>query len=106
MLRRNILFCNATNLVQSADGRWIHELGVKRMLRILILICSTEVSPQDCQRETALDIISGPQVASIMTCGVQGQALAASTAAIGRRPDEYMKIRCEHLPDERAAQKL
>lgn len=76
------------------------------MLRILILICSTEVSPQDCQRETALDVISGPQVASVITCGLQGQALAASTAAIGRRPDEYMKIRCERLPNERAAQKL
>ena len=93
-------------MVQSACGRQIHWLGVKSMLRILILICSTEVSPQDCQRETALDIISGPQVTSIMTCGVQGQAIVASTAAIGRRPDEYMKIRCEHLPDERSAQKF
>lgn len=76
------------------------------MLRILILICSTEVSPQDCQRETALDIISGPHVASVMTCALQGQALVAGTAAIGRRPDEYMKIRCEHLPDERSAQRF
>lgn len=106
MMRRNISFCNATNLVQSGGGRQIHGLGVTCMLRILILICSAEVSPQDCQRETALDIISGPQVANIMTCGFQGQALAASTATIGRRPGEYIKIRCERLPDERSAQKF
>jgi len=73
------------------------------MLRILILVCSTNVSPQDCQRETALDIISGPQVANVMTCGLQGQALAASTAMVGKRPNEYLKIRCEHLKPETTA---
>lgn len=74
------------------------------MLHVLILICSMDVSPPDCQRETALDIISGPHVANVMTCGFQGQALVASTSAIGRHPNEYMKIRCEHVKDERSAQ--
>lgn len=73
------------------------------MLRILILICSSQVSPQDCQRETALDLISGPQVSSVFSCGMQGQAVLASTANIGRRPDEYVKIRCEHIPDPEVA---
>ena len=67
------------------------------MLRILILICSADVSPPDCQRETALDLISGPEVVSVFSCAMQGQAVLASTANIGRRGNEYVKIRCEHL---------
>jgi hypothetical protein len=76
------------------------------MLRILILICSSQVSPQDCQRETALDLISGPQVNSVFSCAMQGQAVLASTANIGRRPNEYVKIGCEHLEGPDTSQQL
>jgi hypothetical protein len=65
------------------------------MLHIVVLICSASVPPHDCTRHTALDIISGPNVASAFSCGIQAQTLVAKTAAIGRNAGEYMKIICE-----------
>jgi hypothetical protein len=69
------------------------------MLQILILICSTNLSPADCQMETAIDVIHGPKTASVMGCGLEAQALLAKTTVL-RRPDEYAKIRCR--PPQRA----
>lgn len=63
------------------------------MLQILILICSTNLSPADCQMETALDVIHGPKAASITGCGLEAQALLARTTLL-RGPDEYAKIKC------------
>jgi hypothetical protein len=65
------------------------------MFHIVILICASSLAPQDCDRHTALDIISGPNVVSVLSCGMQAQALVANTAAIGRAEGEYMKIICE-----------
>jgi hypothetical protein len=76
------------------------------MLQIMILVCSVNVSPVDCQTETALDIISGPQTASAISCGMQGQALIASTSFARQRPGEYVKIKCTHLKDTKMAQKI
>jgi hypothetical protein len=69
------------------------------MLQVLILICSTNISPADCQTETALDIVHGPKIASIMGCGLEAQALLAKTTLL-RSPNEYAKINCR--PRERA----
>jgi hypothetical protein len=64
-------------------------------LKVMILICSANLSPADCQTDTAFDVISGPEVSSLVACGLQGQSQLAATT-IGRiRPDEYVKIRCE-----------
>jgi hypothetical protein len=63
------------------------------MFKIMILICTINLAPQDCQTETAMDIIAGPTVSSELSCALSGQALLASTAL---RPDgrEYAKILC------------
>ncbi len=63
------------------------------MLQVMILICSQNVSMVDCQMETALDIINGPQTASVMACGMQSQALLAQGTLL-RHEGEYAKIRC------------
>ena len=73
------------------------------MLQIMILVCSVNLAPADCQLETALDIISGPQVASVISCGLHGQALIAATSVARRGPGEYIKIRCSRVV--RTAQK-
>ena len=75
------------------------------MLQIVILVCATSLSPQDCQRDTALDVISGPQAAGVTGCGLLGQATMAETG-LGRRSDEYIKIRCEPLRPATLAAKL
>jgi hypothetical protein len=67
------------------------------MLQILILICSTNLSPADCQTETALDVIHGPRTASAIGCGFEAQALLARTTIL-RGPGEYAKIKC-HPPE-------
>lgn len=67
------------------------------MLQILILLCSTQLSPAACQADTATSVISGPQVASVMACGLQGQVMLAQTAALGRAPGEYIKVTCAHV---------
>lgn len=64
------------------------------MLQIVILVCSTAVQPAECKPETALDIISGPKVAAVGECLLVGQTTYAATS-LRRRPDEYIKIRCE-----------
>jgi hypothetical protein len=67
------------------------------MLKMLILICSASTSPADCQVDTALDIIHGPQVASVFECGMASQVMAAQTSLLRRGPGEYMKVRCSPL---------
>jgi hypothetical protein len=74
------------------------------MLQIMILVCSVNLSPADCQIETALDVISGPQTQSVVSCGLQGQALIAATSIARRGPDEYIKIKCSRVV--KTAQKL
>ena len=34
------------------------------MLQIVILICSTSLSPADCQKASALDVVVGPQASN------------------------------------------
>jgi len=74
------------------------------MLQIVILVCSVSLKPADCRRDTAMDVLSGPKVASIGECALVGQATMASTS-LGKRPDEYIKIRCEPRDGLRTASK-
>lgn len=74
------------------------------MLQVLILVCSVSVSPSECRPETALDVISGPDAGSLMSCMLGSQAMLARTAQIGQRPNEYVKIRCS--PPRQMAQKI
>jgi hypothetical protein len=67
------------------------------MLKMLILVCSTSLSPADCQPETAIDIIQGPQVASVFECGMASQVMAAQTSVLRHAPDEYMKVKCSRV---------
>ncbi|MBZ9657083.1 hypothetical protein [Phyllobacterium lublinensis] len=75
------------------------------MLQIVILICSTSLTPAACQTDTALDVIVGPQATNAMMCGLQGQAYVARTAVVGRSPNEYVKIRCSPPKAVKAAQR-
>ena len=64
------------------------------MLRTIVLICALGTPPQDCTRNTALDVLPGM---SVMICPmIAGQAQLASTALA---PDAttYPMIRCERV---------
>ena len=65
------------------------------MFQILILICSVSLSPADCQANSAVDVIQGPEAASVEMCGLHGQAYLAEIAMGTRhRDDEYVKVKC------------
>lgn len=64
------------------------------MFQILILICSIDVPPAECQIGTALDLIHGPRVPNEVMCGLHGQAYIAQTSLELPRPGEYIKVKC------------
>jgi hypothetical protein len=66
------------------------------MLHSLILICAAAVAQPDCAAETAAVVVQGPDVASLATCGLHGQAYLAHTALAGYLQEgHYLKISCQ-----------
>lgn len=65
------------------------------LFQVVILVCAMTTAHRDCQPDTALDVIQGPEAQNELMCGFHGQAYLASTA-IGRRlhEGEYVKIKC------------
>ena len=59
------------------------------MFKVLILVCSINLSPPDCQMDNAIDVINGPEAQNEMMCG-----FFADTALTGQRDDEYVKVKC------------
>jgi hypothetical protein len=67
------------------------------VFKVLILVCSINTTPADCQTDTAVDVISGPEAANQSVCGLYGQAYIADTAlGTALRADEYVKVKCTH----------
>lgn len=64
------------------------------MFKVLILVCSVSLSPQDCRPDNATAVINGPEAQNELMCGLNGQAYLAGTAIAGKRDDEYIKVRC------------
>jgi hypothetical protein len=63
------------------------------MFKVLILVCSMGIAPQDCERDNAVDVIAGPAVANELDCGFSGQACLAGTA-LAPTDGNYIKIQC------------
>lgn len=66
------------------------------MFRIVILVCSMQLAPADCQINSAIDVINGPEAYDAVSCGLYGQTYLAETAlGENHRPDEYLKLSCQ-----------
>ena len=63
------------------------------MFKVLILVCSLSIPPQDCGRDNAVDVIIGPSAANELTCGFSGQAYLAGTA-LAPTDGSYVKVQC------------
>jgi len=63
------------------------------MFKVLILVCSIGLAPQDCGRSNAIDVIVGPTASNELVCGLSGQAYVAGTA-IAPTEGSYLKIQC------------
>jgi hypothetical protein len=59
---------------------------------IVILICSTALSHADCQPNTALDVLRGPQADNVMMCSMNAQTMMARTDLV--QSSQYMKVMC------------
>jgi hypothetical protein len=64
------------------------------MFKVLILVCSIAVAPEDCKADSAVSVIDGPDAPNEVMCGLNGQAYIAATAIAAKRHDEYVKVRC------------
>ena len=65
------------------------------MFRVILLVCAAHIHQSDCQINTALTVLQGPDASNEMACGLQSQAYFASTAlAETLADDEYLKVTC------------
>ena len=64
------------------------------MLKVILLVCATGIQPPDCQEDTALHVLVGPDCDNEISCAMQAQAFLASTE-IGRSLKEvgYLKVK-------------
>jgi hypothetical protein len=77
-----------SNTTASSRGTTMNPIAV------VILICSASLGRAECQLNTALDVIRGPNVANEMMCALSGQSTIAATAIAPDGSDEYVKIIC------------
>jgi hypothetical protein len=64
------------------------------MLSVIVLICSISTQPSDCGASRALQSLSGGEARSFQACGLQAQAILASSALKPAPEREYAKIEC------------
>jgi hypothetical protein len=61
---------------------------------MVILICSTALSHDDCRRETALDVVRGPPVDNVVMCSLNAQTMMSPTDLVRGGGSQYMKVVC------------
>ncbi len=65
-----------------------------QFFKVILLVCATSVPRGECQIDTAVQVINGPDASNEIACGMRSQAYLAETP-IGRlAEDEYLKILC------------
>ena len=65
------------------------------MMNALLLICALSTPQADCSVDTADAVIQGPEAASLVECGLHGQAYIAGGALAGYLDDaHYLKVAC------------
>jgi hypothetical protein len=76
------------------------------MFKVVLLVCASTIAPADCQAETAVHLLNGPDASNEVMCGMQSQAYLAQTW-IGQSlaEGEYVKVICQRGPRERVLTK-
>lgn len=72
-------------------------------MKVILLVCAATIAPADCQADTALYLMNGPEAGNEVMCGIQSQAYLAQTWIGQSLADgEYLKIVCQPGAGERA----
>jgi len=93
---KNFSMCDLAHLLSSnlaALNQNLQSQGNLIMVKVLILVCSMGIAPQDCEQDNAVDVIVGPVAANELACGFHGQAYLAGTA-LAPTDGNYVKIQC------------
>ena len=70
------------------------------LVKAILLVCATSVPRAECQPETALHVINGPDATTADLCGFQAQAFMATMAfAEDLGQGTYLKVRCSRERD-------
>lgn len=64
------------------------------MFQVLALVCAISTAPADCQTDTALKALRGPEAANEVECGLYGQAYFAEMGQYTLTNGQYLKIMC------------
>jgi hypothetical protein len=64
------------------------------MFKVLILVCSMNLAPSDCDIKNAIDVVAGPMSPNELSCGISAQAFLATTT-LSPNDGEYAKIQCK-----------
>ena len=64
------------------------------MFQVLALVCSVIITPADCQTDTAIKTIRGPEAGNEVECGLYGQAYFAEISPYALTEGEYLKVMC------------
>ena len=64
------------------------------LLKVLILVCASQVGRADCTPETATSVVVGPEASNQAVCGFQAQSFLAGMAMAENLEGQYVKILC------------
>ena len=85
----DLLRCSMTASLSPSAGSWSRMQG----LIMVALVCGSTMLPDQCSRDTALDVIVSP-ARTPMDCALGGQAMAARSGLV-TEGGTYLKISCE-----------
>ncbi len=65
-----------------------------QFFKVILLVCATSVPRGECQMNSAVQVINGPDAGSEIACGMMSQAYLTETPVGRLAEDEYLKILC------------
>jgi hypothetical protein len=65
------------------------------MISVIAFLCALSVSPAECNRASAVDVITFPESANELTCMQDAQVTLASLA-VRADSEHYWKVLCSH----------
>ena len=72
------------------------------MFQVMVLVCAISITPAECQTNTAIKTLRGPEAANEVECGLYGQVYFAQMGQHRLTKGQYLKIMCTRTSSERS----